>query len=400
MLSKPIETNLETPKHILQRHIIYKREINPLIMKRMKSREGYRIIILSVLFSLLLTPFIFAQETNETPCTENCTQNQQQISTLLSTNERITLISPEDGYKIEESKELTFTYRVQKSYEIASCSLFFNDKKAVTTSSRIQSRDNLLKYLVPEGEYEWHLTCVSRDGKKQYKSSSRSLIVGNPVKNLILEVTAPENNFTLTGTQEVHFSFNLPVELAIDPQTKCLLKINGEEKANYSNSEPMENSSRTLSNTLAPGIYEWSVSCNNEHGDNASSEVQTLQVKSPPSQEEQDSGQGSSSGGGGGLIFEPKKKTSPIPKPSSTPVSSPSSAPTPNQTPQQTSEEITDVNTETPGITGAVIGKMRSLKILPIIIFISLILGAMVFLYIRKKEQNAINKMISETKKD
>jgi hypothetical protein len=236
---------------------------------------------------------------------DNSTNNSNQTN---NTNPSLTvnLTTPSDNQINYTSNaiSLPFFYGVSNSSIVKSCSLYINDIKKVTNSSKITAlMNNKLSTTLAPSNYNWFIRCITKDGSS-YDSVHRSLSITdtNPKTNNSINITLtnPENNYLVntTNTAEILFVYTVSDKTNI---TMCNLNVNGDILISSTISS-LENN---FSANLSVGNYTWNIDCVDKSAKSYVSETRTLIVQNssqdttpinPPVTT------GSSGGGGGGSI--------------------------------------------------------------------------------------------------
>jgi hypothetical protein len=197
----------------------------------------------------------------------------------------VLLNSPENNEQVEIG-EVKFNFTASPYGEVDYCWLMIDDVQA--KRSGIIRNENIIKYSLEQGIYEWRIECVERSayGGRTATSELRTLYVGeespNAPKKVIL--TSPATGTQLTGAQEVSFTFDIS-EAILGSLTQCDLYLND---ASVSSITTLA-ASNEIKYTAEVNSYNWKVKC-----DNYDSEVRSLSIVAPSS------GGGGNSGGGGG----------------------------------------------------------------------------------------------------
>jgi hypothetical protein len=199
--------------------------------------------------------------------------------------------SPENNAEVEVGS-VTFNFTVSPSTGLSECSLLIDGEKVKTNS--IVRKENIIKYSLAQGIYEWRAECLESSGlKRTAKSETRTLYVGeespNAPKKVIL--TSPATGARLTGAQEVSFTFDIS-DTILSGLTQCDLYIND---ASVSTITSLAATANEIKYTAAINDYTWKVKCGNYD-----SETRTLSIVAPSSGGGSSGGGSHKSSGGGG----------------------------------------------------------------------------------------------------
>ncbi len=209
--------------------------------------------------------------------------------TLPANTPEITLIGPQNALFLQQPAQISFIFKVSKSYTISSCRLQVDDSTVASTSS-ITSSQMTIRYFVNQGQHLWKVSCTTRPGAFpnvfEVASPTRTLTVGQqnspPLptnqnnstnstnqtsqNNFNINLITPENNLALTGSQDVLFRFSFSPSTARNSLTSCSLFLNNAPDTYSINSFYTAGTSSLpetfeISKTLSPDSYSWKIEC-------------------------------------------------------------------------------------------------------------------------------------------
>lgn len=247
----------------------------------------------------------------------------------------ISLIGPDEDYYGEASTDIEFNFQVESSYKFESCELMIDGISVAEKTKPIGTSIQTLSYAPEEGEHDWRMKCILRENYGGWADSSdlRILTIGGAVTDSIcgngtiegseecddgnvidgdgcsaiceIEVeepevqtevilTSPANGIVYTDTQVLNFVFSFNESVVLEDLVSCNLILNDIEIPN--SSEIL--AENTISYSVSPASYNWSVDCLLSDESIISSILRTFTINSPAPVNNGNTGGGGGGGGG------------------------------------------------------------------------------------------------------